>query len=131
MKPTHTYIWVDGELVEVFREPPGPRVHLQTDRGFDNLRATDGTPINSRSKWSRYMKENNLTLASDWTESWDKAAAKRESLFKGGPDAQRHATIEKVKKMAYEAPEKVIEIAKRARERPTAIAGKFSEDITK
>jgi hypothetical protein len=128
MRPTKTFAWRNGRLVELERLPPGPRIHLQTDRGFDNLQATDGTDISSRTKWERYQKENGLTVASDWTQTWESAAKQREALFKGEAN-QTHAAVEKVKHLLHERPEEIVRIGKEVRERPNVIHGTATETI--
>lgn len=50
---------------------------------FDNLQATDGTDISSKTKHTRYMKQNGLTLADDFKGEWSKAAADRAAFLKG------------------------------------------------
>ena len=119
----------EGKLEELERTPPQPRVHLLTDRDFDNLRATDGADISSRTKYERYVKRNNLTNMSDFKETWEKAEAKREAFFKGGADETRHATVEKVKKLAYERPDVVKQIGAKAKARATAVVGRVTENI--
>lgn len=51
---------------------------LAGDRHYDGLRATDGTPIDSRTKHRQYMKDKGLTMATDYRETWKKAAQERE-----------------------------------------------------
>ena len=53
------------------------------DRHYDGLRATDGTDISSRSKHRQYMRDNNLTTADDYTQTWAKAEAQRREFFAG------------------------------------------------
>lgn len=50
---------------------------------YDNMRATDGTDISSRTKRRAYMKANGLTDPSDFKETWAKAAAEREAYRRG------------------------------------------------
>lgn len=50
---------------------------------YDNMRATDGTDISSRTKHARYMKQNNLALVSDYSEKWQESAKERENFFSG------------------------------------------------
>lgn len=45
--------------------------------------ATDGAPLNSRRKHRDYLQQNNLALASDYTETWKQAAKRREDFFAG------------------------------------------------
>lgn len=56
---------------------------------YGNLgRATDGTPIDSRTKHREYMREKGLTVASDYTETWAKAEKERAKAFAGDFDRQ-------------------------------------------
>jgi hypothetical protein len=56
---------------------------LWNDRHYENLKATDGTDISSRSKHREYMKRNGLTTADDFTNEWKKSAEKRADYFQG------------------------------------------------
>lgn len=67
-----------GELEEIGLDVElAPRVHLQTDTPYNNLTATDGTPIDTRRRHREYMQANNLTMASDFTKTWADAPARR------------------------------------------------------
>lgn len=50
---------------------------------YDNLRATDGTDISSKTKRERYMREKGLADAADYQQTWAKAQADREAFRKG------------------------------------------------
>lgn len=50
---------------------------------YNNLTATDGTDISSRSKHRKYMKENNLSLTTDFKDTWAQGQTKREALRRG------------------------------------------------
>lgn len=50
------------------------------DRHYDGLRATDGTPIDSRSKHREFMRRRGLTTTDDFTETWKKAEHDREKF---------------------------------------------------
>lgn len=56
---------------------------LAGDRHYDGMRATDGTPIDSRTKHREYMKKNNLTTADDFKETWARAQKEREEYRAG------------------------------------------------
>ena len=56
---------------------------LAGDRHYDGLVATDGTNISTRSKHREYMKQNNLALDSDFSNTWKEAQKKREALRTG------------------------------------------------
>jgi hypothetical protein len=53
---------------------------LAGDRHYENMRATDGTDISSRSKHRQYMKANGLTTADDFSKTWEKNAADRQAF---------------------------------------------------
>lgn len=116
MKRTYVYV-PDVGLVEVTRHAPEARVHLQTDAGFEGLRATDGTDISSRTKWAAYMRENKVTVASDFRETWAKAAKEREAAATIGSGAGRTERVEVLKRVLEMNPRDVRNIAERARER--------------
>lgn len=66
------------ELVEVGDDwTPTPRVEIQMGNHYEGLRATDGTPIDTRRKHAEYMKRNNLALVGEMQSQW--AANQRES----------------------------------------------------
>ena len=75
---------------------------LAGDRGYDGLRAQDGTDISSRSKHRAYMKQHGLTTADDYTESWAKAEAKRDEYRqgKGGGAVTRNDIAETIARMS-------------------------------
>jgi putative FmdB family regulatory protein len=62
---------------------------LAGDRHYDGLRATDGSPIDSRTKHRQYMKDRGLTMASDFTETWKSAAKEREVIRSGASTTDR------------------------------------------
>lgn len=105
----------DGNLVELTREAPEARVHLQTDAGFEGLQASDGTDISSRTKWQQYMDARGLTMASDFKHTWEDAAKKRELRMQ--PGYGRQERMEVLKHVAEMNPRDVKNIAERARER--------------
>lgn len=51
---------------------------LAGDRHYDGLQATDGTPIDSRTKHRQYMKDKGLTVMDDFKNTWKDAARDRE-----------------------------------------------------
>lgn len=54
---------------------------LAGDRMYDGLVATDGTLINSRTKYRQYMKEKGVTHVSDFTNEWANAEKERVKRF--------------------------------------------------
>ena len=93
----------DGQVtpVEVSPEYTGygessGRVELMLDGHYDGLRATDGTPIDSRAKHREYMARHGLTTADDFKGAWAKAAQRRaEALTNGGDHGARREAVER------------------------------------
>lgn len=75
-QPAERWFVLDGSTAAVNNVLAG-------DRHYDGLRATDGADISSRSKHREYMKRHGLAMASDYTESWAKAQAKRDAYRRG------------------------------------------------
>lgn len=73
-------------------ESSGSRVELMLDSHYDGLRATDGTPIDSRAKHREYMSRHGLTTIDDFKETWAKAAQRRAEVYTQGGTAQDHAS---------------------------------------
>jgi hypothetical protein len=82
-EPPYDFIEVSDDYT------PAPRTvtdsALWNDRSYDGLSATDGTPINSRTKHREYMKANNLTTADDFKNEWSKSRQQRDAYFTGQP----------------------------------------------
>jgi hypothetical protein len=55
--------------------------HASEAEVFNNLRATDGTDISSRTKRREYMRATGTTDASDYSQSWKKQQAQRAETF--------------------------------------------------
>lgn len=76
------------DLIEVSEDyvPPPMAAHnaLAGDRHYDGLRATDGTPIDSRSKHRAYMQQHGLTTADDYHQTWAKAKEMRDAYRTNG-----------------------------------------------
>lgn len=69
------------EPVEVTEDPsPVARLQVVGDSYYDGLQATDGTPIDSRTKHRAYMKERGLALADDFKGEWERAAQQRANM---------------------------------------------------
>lgn len=116
MKRTYVYDEKYG-LLEITRSAPEAKLHLQTDAGFDGLRATDGTDISSRTKWEAYMRERGLTHPNDYRETWAKAAKEREAALTPGSGYGRAERIEALRQVMQMNPRDVQNIAQRVRER--------------
>jgi len=65
---------------------------LWGDRQYAGMCATDGTPIDTRSKHREYMRRNGLTTCDDYTQEWKARAVERERAMQGH-DPTRKADI--------------------------------------
>lgn len=90
------YVQIDGELVEITNEmQPTPRAGVKdsilwNDRQYQDM----GDPrFGSRTQHREYMKQNGLTVTSDYTDTWRKAEKAR-ILAKQGVDSGRRRSIE-------------------------------------
>jgi len=99
------WIQLGLDLVEVTGDytPPLPvdSGALWGDRGYDGMRATDGAPIDSRSKHREYMRARGLTTADDYSGEWAEARRIRDEWYTKGRDPSRREDVaralEKVK----------------------------------
>lgn len=73
---------------------------------YGGLQATDGTPVNTRRRHREYMKANNVTLASDMTNTWAKAKQEREAFYTPGSGYDRKARREAVAEAVYKLEKK-------------------------
>jgi putative FmdB family regulatory protein len=75
---------------------------LAGDRHYDGLAATDGTPINSRTKHRQYMKEKGLAMVDDFKQTWKAAAKEREARRMGklDPEVKKIVSEEVMKAVA-------------------------------
>jgi len=96
---------------------------------YDGLRATDGTPIDTRRRHREYMKERGLALFGDFSpesQARDRAAAAAKS------DASLHDQIGRLIHDIDRGGEKAArKLAEQTRERATARARHWSEKMGK
>ena len=64
---------------------------VQGDTHYDGLRSLEGYDLSTRTKYRKHMKENNLCLMSDYTDTWAKAANERAKLY----DPENHGGLPK------------------------------------
>jgi hypothetical protein len=85
------------EAIEVTAErEPEARLQISMDTHYDGLRTTEGIDIGSRRKHQQYMKDNGLTLADDYRQTWDAARKQRDDFFTGNAGkAERREAIER------------------------------------
>ncbi len=77
---------------------------IMAGRFYENLRTTDGTPINSRRQHQAFMKEKGLAVISDYKNHLEQKAHEREKMLKG--DFDHKARREAVGRAWYEAEKK-------------------------
>jgi len=53
------------------------------DRLYQDLRASDGTDISTRSKHREYMKSRGITTIDDYSQTWKREAIKRAERLEG------------------------------------------------
>lgn len=86
-------IEVEGDFVPEARASHHP---LSGDRYYTDLRATDGTPVDTRTKHREYMKAKGLTVSDDFKGEWAKAAEHRADMYTtGGDHKERRAQVER------------------------------------
>lgn len=93
---------------EDFAGTNAERMPVFTDRYMEGQRATDGTPIDNRTRRRRYMEKHGLTDLSDYgSRHFEKAAQAREEIRKGtyGGQADRELHTQ-VGRALYEARKK-------------------------
>jgi hypothetical protein len=91
------WIYIDGVAYEEGVDQIPERNSLSNhnrvvgDSHYDGLRATDGTPIDTRTKHREYMKRHNVTTMDDFNSTWQKALKqKADYVTKGGTVKREH-----------------------------------------
>lgn len=84
-----------GHLEEVGLDYKVPeRLPVFGDAHYDGLRATDGTPIDTKAKHRQYMRDKGLTTIDDYTQTWKKQEEQRQEIrTTGGNKAERREAI--------------------------------------
>ncbi len=72
---------------------------LASERHYENLRAPDGTPIDTRAKHRAYMKANNLTTVDDFSSTWKRDAEQRAARLAGDDPTRARDVAEAVAKL--------------------------------
>ena len=81
MEPPYDFVEVTQDYVPPIRTITDAA--LWNDRSYDGLQATDGSPINTRTKHREYMKTNGLTTCDDFQGEWAQARKQRDAYFSG------------------------------------------------
>lgn len=87
------YQIIDGEIVEV-TNVPAPQLApdsgaLWGDANYRDMQASDGTPIDTRTKHRDYMRQRGITTIDDYTEEFKRRGEARAKQYQGAPDPQR------------------------------------------
>lgn len=96
------WIYQDGVAHEVSLDYVAPEAKRNTDSILQNdrLYQDDGDPRwNSRSQHRQYMKDNDLSMACDFTETWKKAAQERQNISKGIDPSRARDVAQAIQKL--------------------------------
>lgn len=96
----------DLDQVDVLLAVCGPkRVDLVGDSHYDGLRSpVNGADISTRRRHRQHMKDNGLTMYSDYQSTWEKSGARRAAVKSGHFDQKERR--EAVEKAWYQVVEK-------------------------
>ena len=72
---------------------------LWGDRGYDGMRATDGSDISSRTKHRAYMQATGMTTADDYSGTWSQAKDSRERYMQQGGSVSREDVARSISKL--------------------------------
>jgi hypothetical protein len=83
---------------ENWQPTDGEKMPVFTDRYMEGQRATDGTPIDNRTRRRRYMEKHGLTDLSDYSSRhFEKAAEARQAIrdgtYGGQADKELHTQV--------------------------------------
>jgi hypothetical protein len=101
-RPDHPEASVNG-FIEAWKDVGAPTksgVQISVDRHYENLGLVDGTVVNSRRQHKAYMERRGLALASDFKQTWEDNAARRERVRTGDFDHKERR--EALGRAAYE-----------------------------
>lgn len=91
------------EVGEDWTDTPRKAPHLTEGVEYSNLRAPDGTPIDSRKKRREWMIATGSTDASDYSDAFfEKKNKERDRDMRSEGPGQREKRIEAIKRAFYE-----------------------------
>lgn len=82
------------EVSDEWRDPGIGQLCRSEAEVYNNLQASDGTPIDSRTKHRRYMQSNGLAMAGDYSENF-RAGVKADRERQSDRAAER-ATVQAI-----------------------------------
>lgn len=102
-----TFIW-DAALGCTVEVTPG-YVGQRRDEGrrseeevYGHCQATDGTDLSTRTRHQRYMRENGLTMASDYTQTWQQKGAELKKVVTPGSGHDSRERRDQIGRTMYE-----------------------------
>jgi hypothetical protein len=101
------YVWSTDEnrLVEVTPEYVGQRRdegRRSEEEIYGHTTATDGTDLSTRARHRNYMREKGLTVAADFTQTWEKAAVSMKKAVTPGSGFDSKERREQLGRLNYQ-----------------------------
>lgn len=93
-------------LDEDWNDAPRRALTATEEITYGKLQATDGTPLDTKRKHREYMAHHGLAMESDFKETRAKAAAERESFYRGERARDVAERREQLGRAAYELSQK-------------------------
>lgn len=92
---------------EYVAPPEALNAPICAGRFYEGVQATDGTDLGTRARHRSYMKQNGLTIATDYDGTWKKAKQERAEMFlNGGTAGDKKIRRDQVEKAMYQATNK-------------------------
>lgn len=88
------------QMERFFEVVPALALHnaLVSERHYEGLQASDGTPIDTRAKHRAYMQANNLTTVDDFASTWKRDAQERAARIAGDDPQRAHDIAQAIAK---------------------------------
>lgn len=101
------YVWDPelGQCVEVTPEYVGQRRdegRRSEEEVYGHVQATDGTDLSTRARHRNYMRDNNLTVASDFTKTWERSAVEMKKVVTPGSGHDSRERREQLGRLNYQ-----------------------------
>lgn len=101
------YIWdaTLGHTVEVTPDYTGQRRDnglKSEEEVYGHCQATDGTDLSTRRRHQEYMRRNGLTVASDYTQTWEQKAKELSAIRTPGSGHDSRERREQVGRTMYQ-----------------------------
>lgn len=101
------YVWdaALGQCVEVTPDFTGQRRdegRRSEEEVYGHCTATDGTDLSTRTRHRNYMRQNGLTVASDYTQTWQQKGAELKKVVTPGSGHDSRERREQIGRTMYE-----------------------------